>query len=393
MKRFFLIAVSLCLSLISTSASADYQVLSNEQTTVSNPQSALGTVVRTELVVQEGSNPLNRFTVHRVVKSGVPIRGVVLLLPPARTLNFDAYELADNGMYSSSLVGQLVAANIEVWGYSFRTKGIVGGSCENGTVDCSVMSGWGMNTVLQDVQYVRGLMAWLRPDARPVIGGYSMGAMMVYALLNQDPGAYSGAIIWEGFQYSRDPAITGPAATQCQSLTTQVATGTPYDGTSFTGLKALCGAQLANPTGPERGIYLSVLTSARPDPVPGYTLAVGNAAENKLTYSSEQRVADLVMRLNDYDALALLRDVECGIAGARDFTNNLGKYTGPVLAVRAGHGFGSGMGDNLALLGSKDVQTVDLKDLGHFDTTTNAKHTAQLDVPIRDWLLNKVFKQ
>lgn len=388
MSHLTVFASLLCLTLGTTNAWAadDYKVISTQKTTAGN-------LLRTEEVIQEGGNPLNRFSLHHVVKKGITPRGVVLLLPPARTLNFDAYELADKGDYATSLVGKLAAANLDVWGYSFRTKGLAGGTCEKGTVDCSAMRDWGMATVLRDIQYVRNALAKVNPRAKPVIGGYSIGAMMVFALLSQEPDAYSGALFWDGFLYSKDPAIVAPAAAQCEALKKQLATGAPYDGATFTGFKALCRAQQANPKGPERAMYMTVLTTARPDPVPGYTLAVGNAAENKLTYSSEQRVADLVMRLNDYDALALLRDVECGIAGARDFTHNLDKYTGPVLAVRAGHGFGPGMGDNLALLGSKDVQTVDLKDLGHFDTTTNAKHTAQLDVPIRDWLLNKVFKQ
>jgi hypothetical protein len=118
--------------------------------------------------------------------------------------------------------------------------------------------------------------------------------------------------------------------------------------------------------------------------VPGYTLAVGDPTG--FTFSSEARLAMLVLQLNNYDPLALVRDYTCALAGERTFTRHLPSFTAPVYAIGSGHSFGAWMRDNVALLGSTDVTWNYTPAFGHGDLFATPNHRRLLEKPLFDWL-------
>jgi len=127
-----------------------YQIISTSSSNVAD------NVTKTVTTVQVGSSPLNRFLMTRVHKS-IPddaLKGTILLLPPLGS-GFQNYEVGDGGDYDKSFAGFFAKRNYDVWGYSQRTQGLTAGSCESNVIDCSVMADWGIQTILDDVVFIR----------------------------------------------------------------------------------------------------------------------------------------------------------------------------------------------------------------------------------------------
>src|SRR5262249_5842726 len=125
----------LTLTLLSTmwagsAAAQTYQVVHSETAAVTPD------LTRTVTTVQAGSNPLNRFFMHRVVKNGPApaLRGTILLLPPLGS-GFQNYEVGEDNNYNNSFVAFFAQRHFDVWGYSQRTQGLVAGACESGRID------------------------------------------------------------------------------------------------------------------------------------------------------------------------------------------------------------------------------------------------------------------
>src|SRR5262245_11676858 len=155
--------IALALVLISTllagAASAQpYQIVHSETSAVTN------NLTRTVSTVHAGGNQLNRFFMHRVTKNTPEsaFRGSILLLPPLGS-GFQNYEVSVENDYDNSFAGFFANRGFEVWGYSQRVQGIVAGSCEGGAIDCSPMAGWGLQTIVNDVAFIRQQIGLAHP--------------------------------------------------------------------------------------------------------------------------------------------------------------------------------------------------------------------------------------
>ena len=62
-----------------------------------------------------------------------------------------------------------------MFGYSPRA-GTTAGSCESGAIDCSPMADWGLQTMVDDVEFIRQQIAAEYPGLKIVVGGLSMEA-------------------------------------------------------------------------------------------------------------------------------------------------------------------------------------------------------------------------
>jgi alpha-beta hydrolase superfamily lysophospholipase len=143
--------LTLLVAMAAAAASAQtYQILQTETSAVTQ------NLTRTKTTVQVGGNRLNRFFMHRV-KKNVPaqeLRGAILLLPPLGS-GFQNYEVGEDNDYDNSFVAFFANRGFDVWGYSQRTQGLVAGSCESGSIDCSPMGDWGLQTIVDDVSFIR----------------------------------------------------------------------------------------------------------------------------------------------------------------------------------------------------------------------------------------------
>lgn len=401
MDRRILLLASFCLlapastALAAGSGHPGYRV-------VNATERRVGPLSVREEVVQAGRDPIARFTLHRMSKAQGHTRGAMLIMPGGGS-NFAFYATDDDGHELQSFAAYLALQGIDVWGYSPRTRGLAPGAC-SGAADCSGMAGWGMQSVVDDALYIRGRIRQVYGTEKPVIAGLSLGAMSTLALMNAAPGQWAGAVVWEGMLYSGEPVVQNANRTVCDELEARIAAGEIWDDTTYPFIRLLYDLAVNDPNGPtsvpgfpagftNRQAYFAVLTAPQPAPpgyVPGYTLAVGDPAG--FTYSSEARLAVLIKQLNHYEALALIRDYTCALAGERTFTNNLGRFTAPVYAIGAGHGFGAWMGDNIELLGSTDVTWNYVPAFGHGDHFGTPDHRQILEKPLLDWLKDVLGK-
>lgn len=395
-RNFFaLILVTQFFLLTGVANAQPYQVVNTTQSVVG------GDLIRTVLTVQEGNNPVNRFFITRVEKPkpNDTLKGVILLLPPLGS-GFKNYETSADGNYDNSFAGYFARRNYAVVGYSPRVQDITAGSCESGVIDCSPMADWGLQTVVDDVAYIRQHITQEYPNFIPKIGGLSAGSIGAMATLNAYPNDYSGAILIEGSIHDTDPAVQAVNAGFCAQHEALLAAGVYYDGQSGPGVKFL--AQLAQvapnqpnmlpgfPPGITNHQAFVLAMSATPlsplSPRPGYFNIAGNFLEDRFFFANEPEVFANLGTFIDYVTIRSLRDLNCGLAGETTFTNNLGSFTGPVIMFAAGHAFGPAMFDTALLMSSADVTIKSKADYGHVDFMFSTNHVHELEQPILKWL-------
>ena len=131
-------------------------IAADPYTIVGSAQSRTGHLVRTEYTVQVGAHPLDRFKMVRIVKDGpaAPRRGSILLLPPLGP-GFTFYEQREHEAPGTSIAEFFAERHFDVYGYSLRFEGIPAGTCEAGVLDCSIMATWNLQSMVEDIAFVR----------------------------------------------------------------------------------------------------------------------------------------------------------------------------------------------------------------------------------------------
>ena len=369
---------------------------------IATGSSETGRLIRTESTVQVGLDPLDQFGMVRLVKD-IPAESLktsILLLPPAG-FTFTFYEQRDEGGGIGTSIAEFFAVrDYDVWGYSPRFDGIPAGACEAGAVDCSAMADWGLQSMVDDVTFVRAQIEALRPGSEVYVAGFSLGAILSIAVVNANPDDYAGVVPWDGFLYSDDPGVVAHSEEHCALFEAALAAGVLYDGVTFNLFQQLGKVASQAPSAPtpirllppvltNHQAMVAVLSSPAPTPLgpPGYLLASGSLAEDRLFVASEARVVESTQRLYDYFPLRVFRDLHCSVAGLDEtWVANLESFTGPVLAIGAGHGWGAYMEDQLGLFGSTDVVFRFHPNFGHVDHFWSERHRSHVERPILHWL-------
>jgi pimeloyl-ACP methyl ester carboxylesterase len=362
----------------------------------------IGSFVRTDWTVQVGSDPINRFVMHRVVEGDAEreSRAALLLLPPLGN-GFSFFEVDENGVYERSFVAFFAARGFEVWGYTPRTSFLTAGVCEAKAIDCSPMAHWGLQAVVDDAAFIRERIEETRSDDLPVfVGGFSLGGMSTIATINAHPHDYDGAMILEGALYSADPAIVSLNAGFCAGLEAQLAAGQIFDDTTLPGVRGIVERAAADPHGPtplpgfppgttnhQVMVFILAVPQAGPLwPTPDFVRCSGSVPEDRFFYSTDARVIAHSVLFYDYTDTLSIRDVSCSLGGERTFTGNLGAFRAPVYLMGGGLGFLAQEVDLTHLLGSTDVTRNFIPAFGHADHWFSANHREILEEDILGWL-------
>jgi pimeloyl-ACP methyl ester carboxylesterase len=379
-------------------------------TVIGTAESREGNLVRTEYTVKVGAHPLDRFKMVRIARD-VPasqLSGSILLLPPLGP-TFTFYEQRDQENAAGSSIAEYFALRgFDVYGYSPRFEGISSGTCEAGVLDCSIMSTWNLQSLLDDLAFIRTQIETLHPGTKVVAGGASLGGMLALALANAAPGDYDGIFPWEGMLATPDPAVRALNQGYCAGLEAQLAAGIFYDGIGPNVFRevtrnarltpsGLTPIPLFPPTLTNHQVLVLLLSVPSPGPVtmpvPNYVQMNGSFAEDRLFYASEERVYENIPRFVSYAPTALVRDISCSLAGSEtSYTSNAGSYHGSVLAIGGGRGFGPYMPGHLALLGSADQTFLLEPGFGHIDHFMTPKHRDFVEKPVFDWAA-RIFGQ
>jgi pimeloyl-ACP methyl ester carboxylesterase len=396
MKRPFLpLCILVLLFCAGVTQAQTYQIIGTTNSSVAN------NVTKTVTTVQVGSNPLNRFLMTRVRKN-IPnhaLKDTVLLLPPLGS-GFQNYEVGDGGNYDNSFAGFLAQRNYDVWGYSQRVQGLTAGSCESNAIDCSVMADWGIQTILNDVAFIRQQIEAVHPGQKPVVGGLSLGSIASIATINAHPADYSGAILIEGTLYDEDPVVRNINANFCAAFDNLPANGVFYDGQGLPGFKLISHLADVDPTGPtplpgfppgftNHQAFVAAMSAPPLSPTtprPGYKFLAGSVAEDRFFFANEPLVHANIAVFVDYVANRTIRDVSCGLAGETTFSNNLHNFTGPVIVFAGGTGFGTGMIDTANLMTSATVTLNFRAEYGHVDHVFSNNHLHEVEHPVLKWL-------
>jgi len=397
-KPFALLALAAAL-LAPAVAGAQYTVVSTSTTQV-------GPLERTEWLVAASPDPIDTFKMTRWVKSapGAPVHGAILFLPSLGT-TFALYEQRDaHGGLGSSIAEFFAIRGYDVYGYSPRYEGLPAGSCEVGALDCSGMANWDLQSLLDDVAYVRDRIDVLQPGAQVVAGGLSLGGILAVAVANGDGARYAGVFPWEGMLVSDDPVVQALNAGYCAALDAQVMGGIYFDGVGNGVFKAVAQHAASRPEGLNpipifpptfTSHQVLVLVTAVPAPgpismpVPNYVLTAGSLAEDRLFFASEERLLEnVVLTFNNYVPTPLVRDIPCALAGIdTTHTANLGAFTGKVLMIGGGQAFGAYMQDQLdAFTGAADRRLLVEAEFGHVDHFMSPHHRQYVEYPILNWL-------
>lgn len=402
-SRSIACAVFLAAALVAeASASGPYQITATVETEV-------GPLTRTELTVQAGSHPLDRFKAVRLTRNGGQnLRGAILFLPPLGT-TFSFYEQRDpNGALGSSIAEFFAVRGFDVWGVSPRFEGIPGGTCEAGLVDCSIMGTWNLASMVDDATFVRSQIEARHPGTKIVTGGASLGGILALAIANAHPDDYDGILVWEGLLFTPDPAVTSLNQGYCAALQAQLAAGAVYDGVGTNVFQmvtklshqtpgGLTPIPLFPPTLTNHQVMVLLLSVPSPGPVtgpvPGYIQMNGSLPEDRLFFASEERIYENVAgRFNDYSPNAVVRDISCSLAGIETaYVSNLGSFHGSVLAIGGGHSFGAYMDDQLAQIGSTDKTLLLTPHFGHIDHFMTPQHRWYVERPVLRWV-ERVFE-
>lgn len=385
------------LSALETSAQT-YKIIGTETTTVADDLS------RTVTTVQVGDNPINRFQITRVVKNISPgaIKGTLLLLPPL-SHGFQNYEIGDNNDYNKSFAGFMARRNIDVWGYSQRIQGLTAGSCESGAVDCSVLKDWGLQTIVNDVAFVRQQIELAHPGQKPVVGGLSLGSAAGIATINAYPNDYAGAILIDGTLYDDDETVRALNSGFCAEYEQKLANGEYYDGFGFFLFKTVNRLAEIDPQGASpffpgltnhQGFiaFFSAPPTSALTPRPNYFFLAGNVLEDRFLFANESLVRANLAQAVDYATTRAVRDVNCGLAGERTFTNNLQNFKGKVIVFAGRHGFGTAMEDTAQLMTSANVRLNFNENYGHIDYAFSTNHLQEVEHSIYKWLDKSVWR-
>jgi pimeloyl-ACP methyl ester carboxylesterase len=394
-KRLFL-SLSILAILFSAGIThaQSFQIINTQTTNVGN------NLTKTVTTVQEGSNPLNRFLMTRVRKN-VPdhaLKGTILLLPPLGS-GFQNYEVGDNGDYDNSFAGFFAKRNYDIWGYSQRVQGITAGSCET-TLDCSPMADWGMQTIVDDVAFVRQQIEAAHPGEKPVVGGLSLGSIASIATINAHPNDYAGAILIEGTLYDEDPVVRAINTNFCAAFEDLLANGVVFDGQGLPGFKLISLLADIDPNGltPLPGFppgftnhraFVAAMSAPPLSPTtprPGYQFLAGSVPEDRFFFANEDLVHANIAVFVDYVANRTIRDVNCGLAGELTFSNNLQNFTGDAIVFAGGTGFGTGMTDTANLMTSADVTIEFNPEYGHIDHVFSQNHLHEVEHVVLKWL-------
>ncbi|MCW5963086.1 MAG: hypothetical protein KIT83_03530 [Bryobacterales bacterium] len=361
----------------------------------------VGKLLLTETVVQEGPMPANRFTMFRLRRALLPSKGTLLLLPSLGN-NFRMYLVDESGDPKQSFAAFFARLGYEVWGYSPRETTIKAGDCA-GVIDCSPALEWGLQTVVNDVTYIRSQIAMVQPGKLPVIGGFSLGSISAMAVVNQSPADYAGLLAWEGSVASSNAAIQAHNLPFCNQFEGMLAAGVPVDDQSLPFVKLVAQLSQAAPSDPfvlpvpgfppgltNSQAFVFILSEPNPfapSAAPGFIAANGNFSTDTFYFSDGARLAASIAAFNDVTTTRTNRDLHCSLAGVESsFTSQLANFTAPVMIIQGGKGFGPVMDELPGKLGSLSVTINGIPYFGHVDHSGTLAHRFVLELPIAAWL-------
>ncbi|MCB1036126.1 MAG: hypothetical protein KDD47_20050, partial [Acidobacteria bacterium] len=336
MRRILALGITFVL-FTSLAAQAQYTV-------IATTSSQDGSLVRSEWAVQGGTDPLATFRMIRLHRDVPPrrLRAAILFLPSLGS-PFALYEQRDtSGARGTSIAEFFALRGYDVYGYTPRYQNLPSGVCEAGVLNCSGMADWDLQSMVEDLTFIRSRIEELRPGTPVVAGGTSLGGMLAFALADAHPEDYAGIFPWEGMLESPDPVVQALNQGYCAAVEAQLAAGITFDAVGGSVLRRVVEHSATSPHGlntipffppflTRHQAMVAAVSQEAPGPVsmpvPGYIAMAGDLAQDRLSFADERRLYDNVRTFANYVPNAVVRDVSCSLAGIETrYTDGLGAF-------------------------------------------------------------------
>ncbi|MFH1728257.1 MAG: alpha/beta hydrolase [Pseudomonadota bacterium] len=334
-----------------------------------------------EVFIQELDLEIEQFSFTRLYKKDLKEFKTPIIMRPGSNMNFDSFLIGEN-----PLAEALANEGHLVYGYNPRP-----GQIEfMEWFSSHHTESWGMAQNVRDMKYLADV-AFCDTEKKPVYLGYSIGAIIGYAVGNAHPNAFSGMILLDGTLYSTNPEFIENFKASCEEAEDALAHSNYLES-------ATCGVfyatkKLADLSDAAFGALYDALTNPMEGMTPGYTYVTADDPEAKtFKYSSKENLMTLVENINIFQTWAVYRDYRCEISsGERKFTNNLSEFKAPLLAVSAEHGFGDYIKEGLTIWGSDDKTYIKKIGYSHADLMCAVDQDSALNNDVLAWLRDRKF--
>jgi hypothetical protein len=253
-----------------------------------------------------------------------------------------------------NFLNSFASAGMDVWCVDDPSRGwMAPGTCEAGVVDCSHLSSVTIEDVGAHLNDVR--VDYLEPrwgGVRPVIGGFVGGSIFALEAIEQDPTAYSGALLWNGTLQASGPAHRAYASAFCGAFAPLVGL-VPWDPSAAVLLDAIRrGRDFPNDPSPYVGLIpgydpgstnrtgmLRAITQHHDGPswaTPDFFFFTGSI--DGLKYADMNRFFGIPEIGSNYGSITMVADLFCKMSMEQAY-ENLGDFDGHILSVGSTGGF------------------------------------------------------
>jgi hypothetical protein len=377
-----------------------------------------GNIAHYSAVLKVGPGAHEVIGIHRVVREKSPWQPRAtprsLFMVHGDSLNFKAAFLIgpQNGTAASSIAGFLAAANIDVWGIDLRWAKV-----PEGTADFSFMAGWNLDTDVRDARIALLVARTVRALTGSGAGklkylGFSRGGQIGYVLTGLESQQLSalrsvdGLVVLDVPLKTNNPVFQATVCAITAQIQAQIAAGIYADPTGTT-IRAAGNLAATDPSGaspilPGLTNYQAVLlfggaTHTFLTYVPHYHLIGSELGPGGIPiaplFTDPDVFIETTRNLSPYESLGTMLQGAAVLCGDTVHDDHLGDIRIPVLYVGAEGGFGSDGIYTTTLLGSNDVEILNIAltadrftDFGHDDVVRAFDAKELFWQPLRDWI-------
>lgn len=327
---------------------------------------------REVVTVAFGDAAFERFDVTHV--SAPWSRLPMVLVTP---LGFGASWYETSEQYRHTLAGRLALLGVDLYIVEQR-RGHSGtlpvGSCAGDPaapvpppVDCSPLGAWDFDDQIEDILFVRDELV----DSRrvPTLGGQWTGGVAALGVVDADPEAFSGLLLWEGTIYTQEPFTLAKNASVCsvlesipdafgadsspavEQLATQLAEADP-NGLSPFPAEALAPFGLVAGEATNLDVLHAIFIADSPallDRVAEGLVFMAGTIEDGPSISDIDHIFALshAEPAPTYGSVGILTDYICGLGGDPTHVSNLAAFDGDVLVIGSDRGLVDELQDTL----------------------------------------------
>ncbi len=285
-----------------------------------------------------------------------------------------------------SVVQILMENGYSIYGHSHRNDSLPFPRCHK--TACAEAQEIDLDRTQNDIREIARL-AELETGSKPVILGFSMGAIIASTLLAESPELFQGAILLDGVAYVDSPEFRADWEKNCARSERLIQKGTWTTFSEYSWVKRI-GELYATDSDAKRFFTTPAMAVLALAPPPRTHSGFFNfrASRSGVTtrYTPMVDVAGMIQTSSIATSYSLVGDITCTLSRPDESLRaRLTQFSRPVLGVSVQYGYGKHMSDQMALFAHPLSRHVFIPDLAHVDLIASETGQNQLSVAIRSW--------